>query len=416
MTTARIDLRIVILLFAVPLLYGLHSAAWYATRAMRPMALIELGIGYEQLHWVYLIELLGLLGGAIAAAVLGAALTGWLPLTAGLLIAGMGLAMGGLLDVSEVPLNGLLVAGLASLVAGFGRGMLTVGALSTLADGLRGSRVSLKLAAFALLYGAMNLGALTTSALSFVPGKLLLIAVLAGLSSALSAVLAAVVGAAWYALREHFPEPDPRRETLEAAPVAVCALLCVYSLFPYAAMMLGFESWSDLMFSAENAEELGDWRFLLNPLVVIATAGVLLVGYAGFYFAKIRLPTLLPAGIGMVVFGAATAVLVAVPNSDGALLASVIMAVGEALMIPALWASIGQSVHWRLVAPAFALWTFLSRSLGHGVSYLPDTGGAGPWVAAPVLVLFGLVAIAAALPLARRVWWGADAEISTEQT
>lgn len=250
-------------------------------------------------------------------------------------------------------LEGALVGlSLASGGAAFARPALFAGALRWFGQGWESARLG---AAFAF-YGAVNVGALfapwLSDALTEALGASAAFTV-GGVLSALAALLALGPFAASWAL----PMPSDRRSTQAFAvgPLLVAALTTLLAVQAIALWVTASEFQMQVIYAANAPPE---WLFSLNPVVVAAACAVGALASVAAQAAGLRVWTHAVAGLGLVLLAAGLAPTFGLPAGSVPALMGVmaLTAAGEALCLPALWASALGGVHFRLaILPAAAL-------------------------------------------------------------
>ncbi|MFK7986382.1 MAG: hypothetical protein AB8I08_10150 [Sandaracinaceae bacterium] len=138
----------------LPLLAGFVAMAWYASRGILSMSLID-AIGFEAyfslLGISYLVSLAGYLVGGVGAVLA----TPWASLSVGLFLTATGLAGLGVMDPES--------ATAPFLIATFGRAIASIGLWGALAAALDGRYGKLRDAAFIATYVGTNMGAMVLS-------------------------------------------------------------------------------------------------------------------------------------------------------------------------------------------------------------------------------------------------------------
>lgn len=355
----------------VPVLVLLFSFAYYASRTNNWMISQMYGI---DLSLVSGFGTAGSFAGLVIGAAVGAAVGGAGASVLGILLYILGV---GLLATGNV------VSGLVLTAAG--RYTFNVGAAASLARGPRneGSRVAM----FALMYAAINLGALLNTPMTWVSeafGPNVMLGACAGF-----ALLALFIAVPIFLLQLARPPESAEQVAAGLHPallttVGVTALIVVptYTLWSLGSNLqwLGF----DVSF--------GRVFFLVNPLLVIATATLLGILAGAASLARIQAPALIVAAVGAVLFalgllpsGLRDLTSAALPLFIG----QVMFGLGEPLFFAGVQARLLGGVHWRLAPVAAALLSacgLVASSLSSLMETLPVGGITGSVLGVGVLL------------------------------
>jgi len=397
------SLRRLLIFLLLPVLVQLHATAWYGTRSIQHVFLYDAGWDHSSIGVVFAVTsalgILGMLLAGIVGAVVGARLT----LLLGLLLAGVGfLGM-------ALPPPAVFVAFLG--VGALGHGLITPSVSATVVDAFPRPREALRGAALALVYAAVNGGAMAGSmgapAMSNLWGAVVVFAV-----CGLVALLAVPFCVPLFVAPAGPPENDPTTRIHVPGLIASVGLLFLL-VVPIALRNHAFQQHFVTATLHAGGVSSGFWMSI-NPGTIVAATVPLVLLLALLGFAKLRLPDLLPAGIGLLLSALTTAMLAVPPSvlpAPLAVTAMVLGAVGELLAGVFVVSRIGGDLHWRLSTPLLAAWFAGTYTLAAACQLVapPDYGGNGVpiWfmvVTAVVLALAGLVTVLAAIPLHRFVY------------
>ncbi len=404
--------RVLITFLLLPLFTLLESLAWYGSRSVMFMFQIE------DVDWGGL----GMEGSEAAASFATTnLLLPFVVLFAGALAAGTGpwglLALGSLLAVPCLAVLGFpapWLAGAAGLGVVVGHGLIRPGLMSTAAATLR-DRSNLRTALVALVYTALNLGAVTSStgagklqqALGVRPECLASAGVMAG--AALGAL--ALVGVVLWTRQE---AATHRARHLPQGPVLLGSLgLAVLVFLPWMGAM---QSW-ELAWRVFDITALPLWLeplwISINPLFCCLTGLSVALLAGGLHLAGRSVPDLFFVAAGVLLLSLGTMGLLVAGLLGSAWLALgglALAAVGEATMMSFFISRMLGDLHWRAVAPVLALWLAVNDG-GYALiswireawmlDWLPPALG---WTGVATGLLSALVLAAAALPAQRRLW------------
>lgn len=319
----------------VPILVFLFTIAYYGTR-MNEWILADMS-GVDR-YTVTGFGTAGSVAGLVVGALVGAAVGG-----AGATVVGILAYIAGVILMA----TGSYTAGL--VFTSLGRYCFNVGVAASLARGPRneGSRVAM----FALLYAAVNLGALFNTPMSWIVemvGPTALLGACAGL-----AILAVVISVPIFLLQLLRPPESAeqvssglRPELLVTVGITAAIVAPTYALWELG----GSLQWRGLDGS------FGRLFFLLNPVIAIGSATLLGVVAGGASLARLQAPALIVAGVGGLLLA-----LGQLPSALGdltfaalpLLIGQVMSGLGEPLFFAGVQARLLGGVHWRL-APVFA--------------------------------------------------------------
>jgi len=409
-------MRIVAAFVGLPLIVLLDSLLWFGLSSVLPSYVTGtwqggLELDYEFYGTIRAWQLPVLAGATVLGGIVAIGLGARFTMVLGLLICSVGVAALGLVGV-----DGVLIA---AIVVAVGQGIYRPCVYAAAAEVLPFPRGQLRNVLFVGVYLTMNLGASLSGFVIFKIMDLTEFAVIfvalgaMGVLAALLALTLAVVHLAADPARRAAadgvavpPPPVPTTRRVDPRFLAVGLGLIVVTAVPW----MSFGLMWDLQFRAADmfAPNLMDtrWFFSLNPLLVIfmgiALAALLLV----LHLTRIKVPTLLPAGLGMMVIGGGMAILLlsfAVGHGAMVVLAIVVLAAGEVLMAPLLASRIAGDQHGRLVTLMCAMWLvagylgsqLLTRLGPDALDALQLIG----WAVTVICVLVGLLLAAAAYPL-----------------
>jgi MFS family permease len=394
------SLRRLLVFLLIPVVVHLHYASWYGSRSVQYFYFSDLGWDSSSIGMTYGVLIGVAVVGMLCGGALGAAVGARLTLMAGLAVAGVGL-----LGLTVAP--GVAAAVVLGLVA-FGHGMVTPSVSAAVADAFPRPKEAFRAAALALVYAAVNGGAMVGSLgapAAYAPFGYIAVFVVAGLLALLAVplvvpLLLAPAGP---------PETDPTTRVHLPALIASVALL-IFLVVPISLRNHAFQQ-SYITASTLSGGANTELWMSVNPATILAATVPLAALLALLGFAKIRIPDLLPAGVGLLLSALATAVLAVPPTLIPAPLAAVGMvlgALGELLASVFIISRIAGDAHWRLSTPLLGAWfagTYVVAGLLEFVAQ-PDYSGSGLplWfmvVAVVVVGLAGLVITIAAIPLHR---------------
>lgn len=412
-----LDLRVVAAFVAIPVIVLLDSFVWFGMSSVYSRYLtdtyqgglgLEFSVYGEVREWQLLAMMCATVFGGILAIGLGPRFT----MVLGLLVCGAGVVATGLLGGVSLYAPAIVVA--------IGQGIYRPSVYGAAAEVLPFPRGQLRNVLFVVIYVTLNLGAALSSWLTW---KLTEVTSFQAIFMAMAAALflAAIVGLLlafahlFLGPSQHGGESEPSAGVPPTLPttrrldprfIAVGLGLIVVTAIPWMSFGLMWE----LQFTA--AEHLGtdltytSWFFSLNPLIVIFVGLLLAAVLLVLHLTRIRIPTLLLVGLGLMVMGAGMAALLlcfVVQQPPLLLLSVAVIAAGEVLMAPLLASRIAGDQHGRLVTLMTALWLAASYGSSQLLSHLGlhDSGALqllGGIVAA-VCVVVGLGLAIAAYPL-----------------
>jgi len=392
--------------FAIlPAVAFFEGAAWYGTRTVLSQYMVSEGGSTSAevgtLHAV--ISVVGLVGTVLAG--LGAIAIGpWAFMALGTLV-----ACGGALALGILPPDAAL---LAAALLSFGHGLLRPTIYGAGARAFGDDREHLRSALFLLLWGSMNLAGWLSPMVTgsfggvLVDGGAGLAFVLAGGSAALAFLLATGLAVAVVVTREK----DPAKRS--NPPARGVHLVVVFGIVLVVVMPWGLVTSTsfDHLFVLVNALDDPDAMstfFSINPLTVMLACAFGAVVLVVLHVTKVRLPTLLLVGLGLVILGAGMVMMLLVdrdaPSVAAISLALVTMAVGEVLVGPLLLSRVTGDLPYRLETLVAALWIGLASVPSMIVSWLDadEPSRALAWSGVIAVVCLGCVLVAAAFPLRR---------------
>lgn len=373
----------------------LERLAYYGTRSVLILWLIyEVGLTDDEAFGWY--AWLG--GGLIVAPLLGAALAVLTGPHALLLLGAL---------VTAVAYAAFLVAPMSSLYLPFGllllgQGLLKPALYAVAGVQLRGRFEGLRTALFAVLYGAVNVGAAVAITLGWrmeaVVGSGFMFPLAAGITL-LVAVLAAGVWAVDWGR-----EPEPPLDALALRRLGAGLLL----------LPLGGAFW--FMATAASMalpRDVPDLLFSLNPVVVTGCAALVALVAVGSWLARVRLPAVPLSGLALVLAApvALLAVLgLVVPSYELGVAVYVLVTIGLALPETVLGAFVLSRLTGDLpsrISPLLVAGWFASCWLGgFAGERLSDWAGGTVTLAVSVVLcgLTGLVGLALWKPLDGLAW------------
>ena len=400
----------------LPLITFLEAGAWYGAHAVLFLFRIEDvelgGLGMDSADAIsasatarLLVPVAILLGGLLGAAIGSQGL-----LVLGLLLAAPGMALIGM----PAPWLG----GLAAALLVLGHGLMRPGLMGSAAAALRGSE-HLRTALIALIYTAINLGALlgSTGTAQLRSGLgfgvvFTACAVVMGLAL-LAAIL--LVGATLWTRAEVAANPSPALPTgrllLGAAGLSALVFL------PWMGVTQSWDLVWRVFQDAPLPSALEPYWSSINPLMCTLTGVLIALVAGGFHLAKLRLPPLFPLAGGLLLLALGQVSILALGASGTpwpALAGMGVAAVGEALMMVFLFSRMLGDLHWRLAPVVVALWLGLTDAgtqllgwLGSALQleWWPQAMG---WVGVVSALVAALVLAVVAIPAQRRLWTAAE--------
>ncbi|MCB9597175.1 MAG: hypothetical protein H6719_30910 [Sandaracinaceae bacterium] len=124
----------------------------------------------------------------------------------------------------------------------------------------------------------------------------------------------------------------------------------------------GYELVYELARASGGGYEEHEALMNVNPLVVTLGCALGFVASLVLHLVKVRVPTLVPIGVGMLLISASLVALLTADSADDAIVtpAVVLMAVGELLAAPLLLSRLMGDLHERLPTLAVAVFYLLS--------------------------------------------------------
>jgi hypothetical protein len=379
----------------LPIASVLQATAWYAGRSMVFRHASEiLGMSVESLHLAMSFTTIGGVAGACSAVVVTMIAGPGAAATSGLILSAVGTVLYAVLPAQAFAS--------AALIAGFGHSMFAAAIFATAAIAFGRGHEGARNALIASLYVGTNLGAMVTAFLPQDTAWSVAVFVASGVGLG---VAAAIVGAVAILDWKFAADPanadtsdafDPKALALSLAIGAVGAVVLV-------AWSAGVELDARAMYTYSD---WSPWLDFVNPGVVGFVGSVVIAGWVVAQIARVPIPGLGVAGLGAILASAAIGSGV-LPQFElrttlaPIVAATVVGAVGEVLLLPALYARAAGDVHWRASTAASAMLTvgmsvagLLSGPLGDSDLRLIAQGAA-----AIVCGALGAVLIAASLPL-----------------
>lgn len=390
----------------VPLIAFFETASWYGSRSILALHLRDLGASIvESGSLIGIAQVVGL-AATLLAGLLAIATRPWPLLAAGALLATAGVF-------------GLAVAepGFVSLplyVAAFGHGLVRAALYGGAARALGDAHEHLRTGLFLLLYGATNLAGLLAPLASrpSPEGSCAPVLVLSGGLGAFALLLSVALSVVLLVSRAR-PEALPPAPRPRAAHLVTVFLLVVLLGPTSGALNVVYELLFDVAAPLFDEDPSALTSIMsVNPAAVVVLT-LLLAGLFGLlHFTKVKLPVLLPAGVGLVVMaGGVSLVLLQEPGapSRGLLvLAMLVLAGGEVLVTPLLLSRLAGGLPYRLETLVAALWIASSQApaLARSAVGATDAGTEGvsrlvAWSGVGGSLFWGVALAAAAFPLRR---------------
>ncbi len=387
----------------------LDAAAYYGSRAVLFVHFAEAGGAYEAYGTAMM--------AASVASLFGTLLSGAIGLTRRPLLAaaaGAAFLLGACGLLAALPPQTALVGAVA---LGFAHGTLRTALWGAAAHPFGDFRSEhLRNAVCLALYGASNLAALAMVPLAqwvsetWSTTAVFTLAAMAGVPILL--VVLGVDGAAFWGERERdaLSAPAPREGY---AHLAVIGGVLVVGGLVWALFSSGFDLLFLIARDSPGAYEDHSWLMSVNPGVVLA--GCVIGGLLSvvLHVAKIRVSTLLPIGVGMLLVSMSLAALLAADDAMSPIVlpAVVLLSVGEVMVGPLLLSRVAGDVGPRLHTLAVAGFFLLSTTpmlLISAVSSEPETARVVSALAAGGAGLAGLGFIVAASLTGRLMFPDAD--------
>jgi hypothetical protein len=327
----------------VPVAAGIERLAWYGFRSQMYMLLRESGLDSVDITSIFFFQGFVIALGAVLAVGLSAIIGPQVVAIVGTL--GLMAVLGA---VDFVP--PALLPSVTYVIYGL-HGVAAVGHLASVAVVVGRATPMLRNAAFLVLYGMINSGALvsTMGMEVFGSGADLVPSVVFVLPLLLSALF--MVGALllWWKA-----PPAPRAQTVVSLPLLLggASAMTVATVLAAGFMQPYPTAFFDLIYSLH-----APWpRILpmLNPIIVLGATGVLAVVFLALAVLRYRLPTMPLVAIGLFLLGllALAGLAISGPLSVAIVLGT---AVAEAIALPLLYARAGTDLHWRATALPYAL-------------------------------------------------------------
>lgn len=379
----------------LPLVVLCDAFAWYAMSAGLTPRLIELGLAFDDVKSLRTLMQWVILGGTLVGGVAAVGVGPWVLLVLGAMLTALGIGVMGLVPGAVYP---------AVVLAAVGHGLMRPAIYGAAARAFALPYEHVRNALFVLLWGSMNLGALLGPMLATSGQGSLGFAPVAFVATAVMLFAVPVAGAVGlvHLLSMRGEKPEPGFAVQGRHLIAVAGVILVLAV-PWGMYGLSYEA---LWHAVEGLphEEQQAWMSF-NPVAVGIFAALLCAAFVLMHLLRAKVPTLLFAGIGLVLV-AAGAALLAVAGSDGTIalvLGLILLSLGEVLAGPLLLSRIAGDMPPRLVCAAPALWFVATGLVNHAAFALAgadsDVGRVLVWVMVALVVLAGLASAGAAFPL-----------------
>ncbi len=343
----------------LPLAAFFEAGAYYASRGVLGVHLRE-GLSLEDVGYAFT--------GASVAVLVGTVLAGLVAIAAGPWILA---AVGAGLVVLAAVMLGVLPpeAGvLGAVLLGFGWGVGRTALFGAAARAFPDYRTEhLRNAACFALYGAANLAAWGSAAgsaeLALSLGTSAAFTAAAG-AAVLPVILVAGLGVAVWVTRERkdaLTEPPLRRGDAHLYVIGGAILL---GGFVWTFWSSSFELLFSLVSASEEGYDAYRWLVQLNPLIVVAGCALAFAVSLGLHLGKVRAPTLVVLGVGLLMISAGLVALLGADTADDAIVlpAVLVLGVGEAIAAPLLLSRLMGDVPKRL--PTLAVAVFYALTTG----------------------------------------------------
>lgn len=305
------------------------------------------------------------------ASLAGTVLAGLVAIGAGpwaMVVAGGALSAAGALLLGVLPPDAAL---LGAVLLGFGYGLARVAIFGAAARACPDFRTEhLRNATCFAIYGATNLVAMGVSeAASNLSRELGPRPVFLG--AALSAGMLFVIGvglgiAVWATSDAKDASTEEPKRTGDAHLYAAIGTL-ILGAFVWTFWTSGFELVFELVQAGEGGYEAHAALLRVNPLFVTVGCAFAFVVSLGLHFAKVRAPTLVVMGVGLVLISAGLVALLGADSADDAIVwpAVALLSIGEALAAPLVYSRLAGDLPKRL--PTLALAGFWVLTLSPGI-------------------------------------------------
>lgn len=320
------------------------ALGWYGARAVfGPYATTVLGAAYTDFRIIYSLSTLATTAGALVGAALAAGVGPGPTATVGLLV--------GAASAAAMWFGGStgFYAGMGLM--GFGVGFGRTALFAAVARPFGRLHGELRFAVLALVYAAVNLGALAATAEQpLLPDLHWAFAVSVGAFIA-GALATGALTATRYALPTDLGPGTA--EVREPAAMALPAFALLFGGGTAALVALGQQFASSRIYDGTLAPPT--WFTFVNPPIVIGGCLGLAAAALGAHLAGVKVPWLVVAGAGLALNGVAALITLAVPHLGlgVAVAAEVVGALGETLQVAPLLAVVLGGLYWR-DATAFA--------------------------------------------------------------
>lgn len=400
-----IDGRALVAFLLLPLIVLLDSIIWFGLSSLLYTYVAEhMGLAiadYGKLRaWMVIAATVGILVGGVVAIGLGPRVT---------MAAGLGICTLGMALLAVGPAQTALAS---VIVVSAGQGIYRPTTYAAAADALPWPRPHLRNTLCVVIYMTVNLGAALSSFLAyrfldFVGPAMTFVALAAGLVFA--TLLAVGLAVAHRMLRPRETVPSAEIQTTRRLDPVFLGLglgLVVLTALPWLSYSLNWE----LQYEAANAVAPRlmetSYFFSINPALVVVFGAVLVVGLLVAHFTRTRIPTLLPAGLGLVALGLGMVGVLGSFHVGGAavlVVAMVVLAGGEVLAAPLLASRIAGDQHTRVVTLVTALGMSSIYAGGIAIDWIgsssPQASHFLGWGLGGICVVVGLIVAGAAIPL-----------------
>lgn len=363
----------------LPLAVGLQAFAWYGARSVFAIHAVEThGATPEAfVRFSGMLTIATLCGLLLSVPLAGA--TGPLP------IAALGMA------VLAAGLGGAAAAGslepyqMCWMVAAFGLGLYRAPLYAAAARWLGRGQESARVAVFALLLLAINVGAFVAPLVGGTAFERLGTAVVFPIAAA-AGLGAAILLLGAFAVPFVLPADDDGEpsDLVDGRALAIALASAVAAAVALTAWSLGRDVHPPAF------ADVPVFLYAIDPVVAAGTGALLAAGAGGAQLAGVRVPALLVAGIGFLALAAGLLVGLVVPGAVGFGLASALSGFGDVLAFAGALASATGRVHFRVATAPAAIVAAASSVgaivAGPALQVIEATGGAAVVVVAAALV------------------------------
>ncbi len=392
----------------IPPVVLLDALAWYGVMSMLTLFMIgsasDGGLGMDHIDasskYAVMHGVLGL--GALLSGVIAIGVGPHLMMVLGLATAFAGIVTLGICDTTTV--------WFALILAGVGQGLARPGVYASAASALGYPAEQLRNALFVTCWASFNLGAvlgpLATISLHTAYGYRVAFH-LSGAVMLLAMLLAAALGAVAFARRRQPVPPPDTAHRFDGRILGLAVGVAVLAVVPWAGYSVVMALQIDLIHAGATHVDLST-LMTINPVIIVGASLLLVPVLLLLHWWKVNVPTLLFAGIGLVLMGIGFVPLLVAPADlvvPFFIAATAIFSFGELLTGPFLMSRLLGDHHWRLGTLVAGVWLAAVAGISAALNALAFSGFhlssaklVGAAVAGAMLVV-GIGFVAVAYPL-----------------